>query len=115
MNLIFLSENLKPFLTLRALSTAVKMFSWTACCRTPLACFIHSAKWSSICSLNHTQSLVEFCTRMPQGALQRRNSEYKYIRNQQENKNTSQKDEMMQNSSPVFEGDVGENHTEQSH
>lgn len=42
------------FFTLRALSTAVKMFSWTACCRTPFACFMHSAKWSSICSLNRT-------------------------------------------------------------
>lgn len=31
------------------------MLSWTACCRTPFACFIHSAKWSSICSLHNIQ------------------------------------------------------------
>lgn len=59
---IFLSwaDSNAKFITLRALSTAVKMFSWTACCRTPLACFIHSAKWSSICNLNHTSGRVYY-------------------------------------------------------
>ena len=53
--------------TLSALRTAVNMLSCTACWRTPLACLMHSAKWSSICSLSRTQKKIRI--RNPQVAL----------------------------------------------